>query len=153
MIRVQEEPFSPGAELDAFLKGRTDIGAAASFTGTVRDMTGAADVARLTLDHYPGFTEAEIAKIENSARTRWALQDTLIIHRYGEMRPGEAIVLVVALAAHRRPAFEAADFMMDYLKTDAPFWKKETGPGGDRWIEPRQQDRDDKARWGAHKES
>lgn len=147
MIRVQAEPIEAGAMLDAFQSGRTDIGAVVCFTGLVRDASGGRDVSILELDHYPGFTEMMIADVEAEARRRWDLIDVLIVHRHGRMQPGETIVLCAAASAHRRAAFEAADFMMDALKTEAPFWKKESGPDGERWIEPREQDHSDRARW------
>lgn len=149
MIRIQPDPIDAGALLDAFQSGRTDIGAVVCFTGLVRDASGGKDVAALELDHYPGFTEQRIAEIETEARERFSLIDVLIVHRHGRMRPGETIVLCAAASAHRRAAFEAADFMMDALKTDAPFWKKESGSAGDRWIEPRGEDHADRARWRA----
>jgi molybdopterin synthase catalytic subunit len=151
MIRVQPDPIEAGVLLDAFQAGRTDIGAVVCFTGLVRDASGGTEVSTLELDHYPGFTEAALADIETEARRRWDLIDTLIVHRHGRMAPGDTIVLCAASSAHRRAAFEAADFMMDALKTDAPFWKKESGPEGERWIEPREQDHSDRARWRANR--
>jgi molybdopterin synthase catalytic subunit len=114
-----------------------------SFTG----LTRGGDVDRLELEAYPGFTEAEIGRIAEAARTRFALHDLMIVHRIGEIAPGEAIVFVATAAAHRREAFEAADHLMDYLKSRAPFWKKEHGPDGARWIEPTERDQADAARW------
>ncbi len=149
MIRVQSDPIDAGAMLDGFQSGRTDIGAVVCFTGLVRDASGGAHVSTLELDHYPGFTEKMIAGVEDEARKRFDLIDVLIVHRYGRMAPGETIVLCAAASAHRRDAFQAADFMMDALKTDAPFWKKESGADGERWIEPRDQDHADRARWRA----
>jgi molybdopterin synthase catalytic subunit len=142
-VRVQAAPFDPNAELSRLQDARA--GALASFVGYVRGEAGA--VGALVLDHYPGFTEKEIARIEAAARARFALFDVLIIHRFGRLAPGEAIVLAAALAAHRKPALEAVDFIMDCLKTDAPFWKREAGAGGERWIEPRAQDRAARAQW------
>ncbi len=147
MIRVQETPFDPYAELERFTKGAAGAGAVANFVGLVR--SEGERVAALTLDHYPGFTEKEIARIEAEARQRFAISDVLVIHRYGRMAPDEAIVLVAAAAAHRKPALEAVDFLMDYLKTGAPFWKREEGPGGDRWIEPRGDDHLAREEWAA----
>ena len=147
MIRVQSDPIDSGALLDRFQSGRTDIGAVVCFTGLVRDASKGEDVSALELDHYPGFTEQRIEEIEAEARRRFDLIDVLIVHRHGRMQPGETIVLCAAASAHRRAAFEAADFMMDALKTDAPFWKKESGGAGERWIEPREQDHADRARW------
>ena len=148
-VRVQTEPFDPGALLSAFSAGRTQSGGIVSFTGLARAITDGQTVSTLELDAYPGFTEPAIAVMEDEARTRFDVQDVLIVHRYGPIAPGEAIVFVAAAAEHRRSAFEAADFLMDYLKTRAPFWKKETGPGGERWIEPRPSDYDDAHRWTA----
>jgi molybdopterin synthase catalytic subunit len=151
MIRIQSEPFDPFDESAHFAAGQSHAGALATFVGTVRngasgDAAGA-EVASLTLEHYPGFTEKEIEKIEDEARRRFDVIDTLVIHRYGRMEPGEAIVMVCALSKHRREALDAIDYLMDRLKTDAPFWKKEERAAGDEWIEPRSDDRDARARW------
>lgn len=145
MIRLTEQPFEPGAELTAFCRGRTETGAVASFVGIARGESGQATA--LELEAYPGFTEAEIGKIIDTATRRFALHDVLVIHRHGEIAPGEAIVLVLTAAAHRREAFEACDFLMDYLKSRAPFWKKEHGPDGARWVEPTDRDLADVRRW------
>ena len=145
MISVSEEPFEPGALLSAFSRDRAEVGAVASFTGVARAEAGATTI--LELEAYPGFTDAEIAKIAAQARERFGLADLLIRHRVGKIAPGEPIVFVATASAHRREAFEACDFLMDYLKSRAPFWKKEHGPGGARWIEPRDQDHVDIARW------
>ena len=147
MIILLQEPFEPGAQLSAFCAGRTETGAVASFVGLARAEGGQA--ARLELEAYPGFTEAEIGRIAETARERFALDDLMILHRIGLIAPGEAIVFVAAAATHRRAAFEACDYLMDYLKSRAPFWKKEHGPDGARWIEPRAQDHADIARWTA----
>jgi len=144
MIRVQQEPFDVGAELSALTKGRTDIGAAVTFTGLVRDFSDREGVTKLTLEHYPGMTEKELARIEAEAVDRFGLTASLIVHRVGELSPGDVIVLVIACAAHRGDAFDAARFMMDFLKTEAPFWKKEAGAAGDKWVDAR--DSDDTAR-------
>ncbi|MGZ3273841.1 MAG: molybdenum cofactor biosynthesis protein MoaE [Caulobacteraceae bacterium] len=146
-VRVQIEPFDPGALLSDFSAGRLASGGIVSFTGLAREATAGAAVATLELDAYPGFTEPAIAAMESEACSRFEVQDLLIVHRHGPIQPGEAIVFVAAAAEHRRSAFEAADFLMDYLKTRAPFWKKETGPDGERWIEPRPSDYDDVKRW------
>ena len=146
-VRVQTEPFDAGALLSDFSRGRTASGGVVSFTGLARAATDNQPVGTLELDAYPGFTEPAIAAMEAQARARFAVQDLLIVHRYGPIAPGEAIVFVAAAAEHRRAAFQAADFLMDYLKTRAPFWKKETGPAGERWIEPRPSDYDDLERW------
>ena len=146
-VRVQTEPFDAGALLTGFSQGRARTGGIVSFTGLTREATAGAAVTTLELDAYPGFTEPAIAAMEAEARARFAVQDVLVVHRYGPIAPGEAIVFVATAAEHRRAAFEAADFLMDWLKTRAPFWKKETGPDGERWIEPRPSDYDDVERW------
>ena len=148
-VRVQIEAFDAGALLSDFSRGRSRSGGIVSFTGLARDATDGQKVVTLELDAYPGFTEPAIAAMETEAFTRFAVQDLLIVHRYGPIAPGEAIVFVAAAAEHRRAAFEAADFLMDYLKTRAPFWKKESGPDGERWIEPRPSDYQDVERWSA----
>lgn len=145
MIRLTDQPFDPGALLSAFARGRTEVGAVATFTGLARAEGG--DTTTLELEAYPGFTEARIGEIAETARARFALLDLAITHRIGRIAPGEPIVFVATAAAHRRAAFEACDFLMDYLKSRAPFWKKEHGPGGARWVEPRAQDHADIARW------
>jgi molybdopterin synthase catalytic subunit len=145
MIRLTFEPIDPGALLGAFSGGRTEVGAVATFTGIARAEAGA--TATLELEAYPGFTEAQIGKIADQARARFGLADLEIVHRIGQIAPGEPIVFVATAARHRREAFEACDFLMDYLKSKAPFWKKEIGPDGARWIEPRAQDHADIARW------
>lgn len=144
-IRLQTQPFEPGELLADFSRGRRETGAIVSFTGLVRAERGEAEV--LELDAYPGFTEVEIGKAAAAAVERFGLQDVLVAHRYGMMKPGEAIVFVAAAASHRRAAFEAADQLMDYLKSRAPFWKRSRGPSGERWIEPTAQDYEDAARW------
>ena len=148
-VRVQTEAFDAGALLSEFSQGRTRSGGIVSFTGLARDATDGQAVVTLELDAYPGFTEPAIAAMETEAFARFPVQDLLVVHRYGPIAPGEAIVFVAAAAEHRRPAFEAADFLMDYLKTRAPFWKKESGPDGERWIEPRPSDYQDVERWSA----
>jgi len=145
MISLAPEPFDPGGLLSGFCAGRTETGAVATFTGLARAEAGQTTV--LELEAYPGFTERAIAEIADQARARFALQDFAVVHRVGKIAPGEPIVFVAVAAVHRRAAFEACDFLMDYLKSRAPFWKKETGPAGDRWIEPRAQDHADIARW------
>jgi molybdopterin synthase catalytic subunit len=144
-VRVQREDFDIGAEVRRLTAGRTDIGAIVTFTGTVRDQDGA--VAEMTLEHYPGMTERELSRIEAEAEARWPLQASLIVHRYGTLKPGDNIVLVVTASEHRDAAFDAAKFLMDYLKTSAPFWKRESGPGGSRWVEASEGDTDAAARW------
>ena len=145
MITLTEQPFDPGALLTAFSRGRRETGAIATFTGLARAERGATTT--LELEAYPGFTEKEIGKIAGEAVARFSLDDLQIVHRIGVIAPGEAIVFVATAATHRRAAFEACDFLMDYLKSRAPFWKKESGPDGTRWIEPRAQDHADIARW------
>ena len=145
MIRLADQAFDPGALLTGFCRDRSETGAVATFTGLARAEAGAATT--LELEAYPGFTEARIGEIAEAAKARFALDDFAIVHRVGKIAPGEAIVFVATAARHRRAAFEACDFLMDYLKSRAPFWKKETGPDGARWIEPRDQDRADIARW------
>ena len=145
MIRLLAAAFDPGAELTGFCAGRTESGAVASFVGIARGEDGATTA--LELQAYPGFTEAEIERFAQVASARFSLHDLLILHRHGAIAPGEAIVMVAAAAAHRREAFEACDYLMDYLKSRAPFWKREHGPGGARWVEPTARDLDDLARW------
>jgi len=145
MISLTDQAFDPGTLLSNFCRGRTETGAVASFVGLARAEGGAAAV--LELDAYPGFTEAQIALHVATAKSRFELQDVRIVHRIGAIGPGEPIVFVATAASHRRAAFEACDFLMDYLKSRAPFWKKETGPDGARWIEPGPQDITDLARW------
>jgi molybdopterin synthase catalytic subunit len=145
MIELSDQPFDPGALLSRFCADRRETGAVASFTGIARAEQGTA--VALELEAYPGFTEREIGRIADQARVRFGLDDLLIRHRIGRIAPGEAIVFVATAAAHRRAAFEACDFLMDYLKSRAPFWKKEHGPDGARWVEPRDQDHADIARW------
>ena len=145
MIRVQTEDFDIGAEVAALSKDRHDIGAVVTFSGTVRDKTG--DLVALELEHYPGMTEKELTRIEAEAQARWPLEVSLVVHRVGRLLPGENIVLVVTASAHRQAAFEAAEFLMDYLKTRAPFWKREeTAEGGD-WVDARDSDDNAAARW------
>lgn len=145
MIRVQREDFDVGAELARLRAGRSDIGAIVSFIGTVRDQNGT--IEQMTLEHYPGMTEAELQRIEAEANARWPLQASLIVHRHGALKPADNIVLVITASEHRDAAFEAAKFLMDYLKTRAPFWKRETGPTGSTWVEARSDDGDAAASW------
>lgn len=148
MIRLADRPISAGDLLNEFCAGRTDAGAVVSFTGLTRMQTAGAAVSRLTLDAYPGFTETVMAGIEAEARARFDIQDVLAVHRWGALEVGEPIIFVAVAAEHRRAAFEAADYLMDQFKTRAPFWKKEDGPNGARWIDARPQDYQDLARWG-----
>ncbi|MHA1164457.1 MAG: molybdopterin synthase catalytic subunit MoaE [Alphaproteobacteria bacterium] len=147
MIRVQQKDFDIGAEIERLRAGRTDIGAIVTFTGTVRDTVKGAPMIKMTLEHYPGMTEKELERIEAEANTRWPLQASLIIHRFGAMKPGENIVLVITASPHRQAAFEAAEFLMDFLKTNAPFWKKEDGANGGDWVDARESDDDALKRW------
>lgn len=149
MIRVQAEDFDIGAEIDALRRGRGGIGAIVSFTGAMRAEADGRPVTEMTLEHYPGMTESELERIERQAGERWPLQGCVIIHRYGNLRPGDNIVLVITASAHREAAFEAAQFLMDYLKTQAPFWKRETGPDGAKWVEARHHDEAARERWRA----
>ncbi len=149
MIRIDETPFDPIKELDVFAETTAHSGGVTSFIGNVRSETARKDdgVKSLYLEHYPGATERSILKIAEDAKSRFELDAYLIIHRVGDLAPGEPIVLVAAAAAHRREAFEAVDFIMDYLKTKALFWKKEKRVNSEEWIEPRAADYEDAARW------
>lgn len=150
MIKVQSEPFEVGTELDRLKAGRTDIGGTALFVGSVRDLSVGKDVSAMTLEHYPGMTEAALAEIEAEARKRWPLQDVLVVHRYGRLLPGEDIVLVITAAAHREAAFQACAFLMDFLKTRAPFWKLEEGAAGQQWVDAKDSDDMAALRWEKH---
>jgi molybdopterin synthase catalytic subunit len=145
MIRLTFDPFEPGALLTEFCRGRAEVGAVATFTGIARAEAGA--TIALELEAYPGFTEAQIATIAGQAKVRFGLDDFAVLHRIGKIAPGEPVVFVATAARHRRAAFEACDFLMDYLKSKAPFWKKEHGPHGAHWVEPAAQDHVDLARW------
>ncbi len=147
MIRVQHQDFDVGGEIAALRKGRTDIGAIAAFVGLVRDHAGGREVTSMTLEHYPGMTEKELARIEAEARERWPLQGCLIVHRIGKLSPGDNIVLVITLSEHRHAAFDAAQFLMDYLKTTAPFWKSEENGEQRQWVAPRDADDAAAERW------
>lgn len=147
-VRVQTADFDIGDEIAMLRGSRTDVGAIVSFTGTVRGQASGKAIAAITLEHYPGMTEAELERIEALAAARWPLQGSTIVHRIGRLEAGENIVLVVTASAHRQAAFEAAEFLMDFLKTDAPFWKKEEIAGEDaRWVDARDSDTSAKARW------
>ncbi len=145
MVRLSSDPIDPGALLAAFLEGRTDTGGVVTFTGLVRRDDA---VVALELEAYPGFTEIEIEATVAEARVRFALDDALVVHRIGRVEPGQPVVFVATAAAHRRAAFEAADYLMDYLKSQAPVWKKSHEATGARWITPTVQDHTDLARWG-----
>ena len=146
-IRVQAEDFDVSRELAALRAGDARVGAVAAFIGTVRDVNDASPVAAMTLEHYPGMTEKALAAIVDEAKARWDILDALVIHRVGELRPADQIVLVGVTGAHRAEAFAACEFIMDYLKTRAPFWKKEATPSGARWVDARAGDDDAAARW------
>lgn len=146
-VSVQTEDFDTGAEIEALTAHDRDIGAVVSFTGLVREMTGAGAIQTMELEHYPGMTERSLEEIADEARARWPLQGVRIIHRFGPLAPGDRIVLVLAASRHRQAAFEAAAFLMDYLKTRAPFWKKESGEAGGAWVDTREGDDDAAARW------
>jgi molybdopterin synthase catalytic subunit len=146
-IRIQEADFDIGREIAALTKARTDIGAVVSFSGICRGTEGAEAIAALTLEHYPGMAEAEIARHADTAMSRWPLTGLTVIHRVGRIVPGENIVLVLTASMHRRAAFEAAEFMMDYLKAHAPFWKREESAAGTGWVEAREHDDAAAERW------
>ncbi len=149
-VRVQEADFDVGAEIRAIAAGNTDVGAIVTFTGTVRGEAKGGPIDAMTLEHYPGMTEAELERVESEARARWPLAGSLIVHRYGELKPGENIVLVVTASRHRHAAFEAAEFLMDYLKSRAPFWKKETDASGEGgWVDARDTDEAALSRWSS----
>ncbi|SFR60284.1 molybdopterin synthase subunit MoaE [Yoonia tamlensis] len=145
IIRVQSDPFDVGATLNSFAQDRRDIGAVVSFTGVVRDTQD--DLHEMQIEHYPGMTESAIKTIAQDAVSRWRLADILVIHRYGNLKPGAPIMMVATAAAHRVAAFEAADFMMDYLKSRAPFWKKEITQAGASWVASKDADEDALKRW------
>ncbi len=149
MVRLEAASIDPGALLTGFCQGRREAGAVVSFTGLTRASTDGASVSRLSLDAYPGYTEKVMAELEAETRRRFTILDVLVVHRWGDLAVGEPIVFVAVAAEHRRDAYLAADFLMDQLKTRAPFWKKETGPDGQRWIEARDQDHADVARWNS----
>jgi molybdopterin synthase catalytic subunit len=146
-VRVQSEDFDAGRELEMLTRGRTDVGGLASFVGLVRASNDGSSVHGMTLEHYPGMTEKALEEICAQAHQRWDLLDTLVIHRVGRLVPGDRIVLVGVASAHRGEAFEACEFIMDYLKTRAPFWKKEVTPEGERWVEARASDDVAAGRW------
>ena len=146
-VRVQTEDFDLGAEILKLRQDNPAIGAVVSFVGLVRDLNENAAVSEMTLEHYPGMTEKALAEIVVAAKARWDIMATLVIHRVGALKPTDQIVLVAASSAHRHDAFAACEFIMDYLKTRAPFWKKEQTPGGARWVESRESDDMAAERW------
>jgi len=146
-VSVQTADFDIAAEIDALTRDDRDIGAVVSFTGLVREMVGRSAISAMELEHYPGMTERALEGIVDEARRRWPLQGVRVIHRHGPLAPGERIVLVLTASRHRQAAFDAAAFLMDYLKTRAPFWKKETGVEGERWVDAREADDTAAERW------
>jgi molybdopterin synthase catalytic subunit len=146
-IRIQQADFDIAREIAALTQGRTDIGAVVSFSGICRGNEGSATIAALTLEHYPGMAEAEIARHAETAMSRWPLTGLTVIHRVGRIAPGENIVLVLTASQHRQAAFAAAEFLMDYLKANAPFWKREESAAGTAWVDARGHDDDAAARW------
>jgi len=147
MIRVQTEDFDPGVELARLHAGRSDIGAVVSFVGLVRGESHGEALTSMTLEHFPGMTERELTRIADEARARWKLDGVIVVHRVGALKPGERIVMVATASGHRQSAFEAAAFLMDYLKTRAPFWKRELRASGEHWVEARGSDDEAAARW------
>jgi len=146
-VRVQTGDFDVGAEIAQLRAGDTGVGAVAAFVGTVRDVNDASQVSGLTLEHYAGMTEAALEAIVDEARRRFDIRDALVVHRVGPLAPGDQIVLVVVTSAHRGTAFDACEFVMDYLKTRAPFWKKERRPDGECWVDARASDDEAAQRW------
>ncbi|MBI5120002.1 MAG: molybdenum cofactor biosynthesis protein MoaE [Rhodospirillales bacterium] len=145
-VRVQEEDFDVGLEFARFTEGRVDLGGVALFVGLVRG--DGQTVSAMTLEHYPGMTERQLEAIEAEARARWKLDDALIVHRVGRMKPGDRIVLVMTGSAHRKDSLEACQFLIDWLKTKAPFWKFEEGQGGGKWVDAKESDDEAAKRWG-----
>ena len=153
MIRIQQEDFDIGAELAQLTSDDNDIGAVVTFTGQVRGTAEGDSLTAMTIEHYPGMTEREIETIEREANARFDLKKSLIVHRYGTLKPGDNIVLVITASEHREPAFRAAEFLMDYLKSHAPFWKSESGPDGERWVEVEESDAEALSRWDDDKDA
>jgi len=147
MIKVQPDDFDVSVETKALIGDNTNVGAVVTFVGRVRDLPGEGSLSTMTLEHYPGMTEKMLGEIEAEAIARWPLDASLIIHRYGPLEPGDNIVLVITASAHRQAAFEANAFLMDWLKTKAPFWKRESGDDGDGWVAAKDSDDDAAARW------
>jgi len=152
-VRIQTRDFDAGAEIAALRRGNPKIGAVASFIGVCRDANDGTAVTKMTLEHYPGMTEKALEKIIGEAKARWDVMDVLVVHRVGELKPADQIVLVVVTGAHRGEAFAACEFIMDYLKTRAPFWKKEETPQRARWVEARASDDEAAQRWEPPKSS
>lgn len=147
MIKVQQEDFDIGAEIAALTDGNHNVGGLAMFVGLVRDLAPQGKISAMTLEHYPGMTEKRLAEIAAEARSRWPLEGVLIIHRYGRLEPGDRIVLVAATSAHRQAALDACAFLIDWLKTKAPFWKLEEGAAGAEWVDARESDDQATAKW------
>jgi len=147
IIKVQQETFDVSDIIEQLMQSRKDIGAAVTFTGYVRDLSTNNNLKSLFLEHYPGMTEQSLTSIAEQAKKRWPIDDIAIIHRIGNLKPSEPIVLVATLSAHRKAAFHAAEFIMDYLKTDAPFWKKEITKDGDEWVASKESDAAEKNKW------
>lgn len=147
MIRVQESDFDIGMEITRITEGNTKIGGVSSFVGLVRDYTGNEKLTSMTLEHYPGMTEKQLATLETKARERWNLEDLLIVHRYGTLAPGDRIVLVITASSHRSDSLESCQFLIDWLKTDAPFWKLEDTASGSEWVSARESDNTAADRW------
>ena len=147
MIRVQREDFDTGAELARLSADNLGVGGVAAFVGLVRDMAGGSGDSAMTLEHYPGMTEKLLANIDDEAHQRWPLEASLIIHRYGRLEPGDQIVMVLTASAHRKAALESCAFLIDWLKTQAPFWKLEETPDGANWVEAKASDDDAAAKW------
>ena len=145
VVRVDPARFDPGAELNAFSKGVGNVGAVVSFTGVVRDVAGG--LSAMEIEHYPGMTEKAIAAVVDEAKSRWSLADALVIHRYGRLEAGDMIMMVATASRHRVDAFQAAEYLMDYLKSRAPFWKKELTRDGAEWVEARDEDEAALGRW------
>lgn len=154
-IRIQSAPFDPFAEQDELRRGRPQVGALVAFVGLMRDINDDADIRAMTLEHYPGMTERALAEIATEAQRRWSLDGIRIVHRVGRLEPQDPIVLVAVSSRHRGDAFRACELIIDYLKTDAPFWKKEQTETGERWVEERETDGSSRARWhaGTHGDS
>jgi len=148
-IRIQVNPIDPAAEQDGLRRGQPQVGALVSFLGLMRDLNEGDNVSGMTLEHYPGMTERALAQIADEARRRWPIEGLRILHRVGRLKPEDPIVLVAVTSRHRGDAFRACEFIIDYLKTDAPFWKKEHTEAGERWVEARETDTTAKARWRA----
>lgn len=148
-VSVQETDFDVGAEIAALSAGRRDVGAVASFVGLVREANDGSELSAMTLEHYPGMTERALEDIVAEARARWSLLALRVIHRYGRLEPADRIVFVGVAGAHRGESFAACEFIMDYLKTRAPFWKREETPAGSRWVDARETDDSAAARWAA----